>query len=97
MHAEAKRLLNRFAIDIDVRQPLEIYSTAVQQMLAAASSADAANDASRAQAPEWLQTKALNRRGHVKAMDLGIRRGEVVGLGGLLWRGHLHGGGQGAV
>lgn len=38
-------------------------------------------------APEWLQTKALNRRGHVKAMDFGIRRGEVVGLGGLLGSG----------
>jgi simple sugar transport system ATP-binding protein len=59
----------------------------VGRELAAASSTDAANDASRAQAPEWLQTKALNRRGHVKAMDLGIRRGEVVGLGGLLGSG----------
>lgn len=59
----------------------------VGRELAAASSADAANDAGRAQAPEWLQTKALNRRGHVKAMDLGIRRGEVVGLGGLLGSG----------
>src|SRR5215203_4404275 len=27
MHREARRLLNRFNIDIDVRQPLEIYST----------------------------------------------------------------------
>ena len=36
MHAEARRLLHRFAIDIDVRQPLETYSTAVQQMVAIA-------------------------------------------------------------
>jgi galactofuranose transport system ATP-binding protein len=38
-------------------------------------------------APYWLETKALNRRGHVKSLDLGIRRGEVVGLGGLLGSG----------
>ena len=38
-------------------------------------------------APYWMETKALNRRGHVKSMDLGIRRGEVVGLGGLLGSG----------
>jgi galactofuranose transport system ATP-binding protein len=38
-------------------------------------------------APYWIETKALNRRGHVKSMDLGIRRGEVVGLGGLLGSG----------
>ncbi len=36
MHAEAQRLLKRFAIDIDVRQPLETFSTAVQQMVAIA-------------------------------------------------------------
>jgi ribose transport system ATP-binding protein len=36
MHREAKRLLNRFSIDIDVRQPLETYSIAVQQMVAIA-------------------------------------------------------------
>ena len=36
MHAEARRLLGRFAIDIDVRQPLETFSTAVQQMVAIA-------------------------------------------------------------
>lgn len=37
--------------------------------------------------PYWLEAKALNRRGNVKSMDLGIRRGEVVGLGGLLGSG----------
>lgn len=36
MHAEARRLLARFKIDIDVRQPLENFSTAVQQMVAIA-------------------------------------------------------------
>lgn len=38
-------------------------------------------------APYWIETKALSRQGHVKSMDLGIRRGEVVGLGGLLGSG----------
>lgn len=37
--------------------------------------------------PAWLQTRALRRRGSVKAMDIGIHRGEVVGLGGLLGSG----------
>jgi len=36
MHAEARALLTRFNIDIDVRRPLMAYSTAVQQMVAIA-------------------------------------------------------------
>ena len=36
MHGEARRLLDRFHIDIDVHQPLENFSTAVQQMVAIA-------------------------------------------------------------
>ncbi|MDZ7890492.1 MAG: sugar ABC transporter ATP-binding protein [Rhodoferax sp.] len=59
----------------------------VGREFAAATNPDSAHDATRAQAPEWLQAKALSRRGHVKAVDLGIRRGEVVGLGGLLGSG----------
>ncbi len=36
MHAEARALLVRFNIDIDVRRPLMVYPTAVQQMVAIA-------------------------------------------------------------
>jgi ribose transport system ATP-binding protein len=36
MHAEARALLGRFKIDIDVRRPLMVYPTAVQQMVAIA-------------------------------------------------------------
>ncbi|HEV2564343.1 MAG TPA: sugar ABC transporter ATP-binding protein [Microvirga sp.] len=36
MHAEARALLARFNIDIDVRRPLMVYPTAVQQMVAIA-------------------------------------------------------------
>lgn len=59
----------------------------VGRELAAAHGAQPAVTDGGAPAPEWLQTRALNRRGHVKAVDLGVRRGEVVGLGGLLGSG----------
>ncbi|GAB4087656.1 sugar ABC transporter ATP-binding protein [Hydrogenophaga soli] len=49
-------------------------------------SLDAAT-AQPATAPAWLQAQGLSRRGHVKPMDMDIRRGEVVGLGGLLGSG----------
>ncbi len=39
------------------------------------------------QAPEVLQVRGLARHGHVKPLDLALRRGEVVGLGGLLGSG----------
>lgn len=57
-----------------------------RELVAAHGAQPAATDGG-APAPEWLQTRALNRRGHVKAVDLGVRRGEVVGLGGLLGSG----------
>lgn len=40
-----------------------------------------------AQAPEVLQVRGLARQGHVKPLDLALRQGEVVGLGGLLGSG----------
>jgi ribose transport system ATP-binding protein len=36
MHREAEELLERFKVDIDVRQPLSAYTTAIQQMVAIA-------------------------------------------------------------
>lgn len=38
-------------------------------------------------AADWLQTRGLARRGSVKPLDLTLRRGEVVGIGGLLGSG----------
>jgi simple sugar transport system ATP-binding protein len=38
-------------------------------------------------AQDWLQTRGLARRGCVKPLDLTLRRGEVVGIGGLLGSG----------
>ena len=40
-----------------------------------------------AQEPEVLSVRSLARHGHVKPLDLALRRGEVVGLGGLLGSG----------
>jgi simple sugar transport system ATP-binding protein len=59
----------------------------VGRELALGHSGHAASGQGGEAAPEWLQTRALGRRGHVKDMNIGIRRGEVVGLGGLLGSG----------
>jgi monosaccharide-transporting ATPase len=59
----------------------------VGREIATSPSTSAAHDKAGEQPAVWLATKALNRRGHVKAIDFNIRRGEVVGLGGLLGSG----------
>lgn len=59
----------------------------VGREIATSPSTSAAHDKAGEQPAVWLETKALNRRGHVKAIDFNIRRGEVVGLGGLLGSG----------
>jgi simple sugar transport system ATP-binding protein len=60
-----------------------------RELVADAAATPAASDTAEqtTQAPDWLQTQGLARRGSVKPMDLGIRRGEVVGIGGLLGSG----------
>jgi galactofuranose transport system ATP-binding protein len=59
----------------------------VGREIAASPSSSATHSDAGEQSAVWLETKALNRRGHVKAVDLSIRKGEVVGLGGLLGSG----------
>jgi galactofuranose transport system ATP-binding protein len=59
----------------------------VGREIAASPSASAAHGDVGEQSAVLLETKALNRRGHVKAVDFSIRKGEVVGVGGLLGSG----------
>jgi simple sugar transport system ATP-binding protein len=56
------------------------------ELVAAAAATHAATDAGE-NAPDWLQTRGLARRGCVKPLDLALKRGEVVGIGGLLGSG----------
>ncbi|HEY8904547.1 MAG TPA: sugar ABC transporter ATP-binding protein [Rhodoferax sp.] len=55
-------------------------------LVAATAVTPAAADAGEL-SPDWLQTRGLARRGCVKPLDLALRRGEVVGIGGLLGSG----------
>jgi galactofuranose transport system ATP-binding protein len=64
-----------------------LISAMVGRDLPAAEPCNASDEACQNTSADWLQAKALSRRGQVKAVDLGIRCGEVVGLGGLLGSG----------
>jgi simple sugar transport system ATP-binding protein len=64
-----------------------LISAMVGRDLVAAEPCDPSDAACQNSSAEWLQAKALSRRGQIKAVDLGIRSGEVVGLGGLLGSG----------
>jgi len=57
-----------------------------RELVADAAATPAASDTAE-QAPDWLQARGLARRGSVKPLDLMLRRGEVVGIGGLLGSG----------
>ena len=58
-----------------------------RELVAALPAATPAQAGRVAQAPTLLEVKGLARRGQLKALDLTLRRGEVVGLGGLLGSG----------
>jgi simple sugar transport system ATP-binding protein len=55
--------------------------------LGASLSATPAGQQTAEPAADWLKTAGLARAGCVKPLDLGLRRGEVVGIGGLLGSG----------
>jgi simple sugar transport system ATP-binding protein len=67
--------------------PSALIAAMVGRELAAASAVKPAVQEAEEKAPDWLQARGLARRGSVKPIDLALRRGEVVGMGGLLGSG----------
>ena len=58
-----------------------------RELSAAAGRNGAAGAAIDMAAPALLEARGLGRRGHLRPLDLDLRRGEVVGVGGLLGSG----------
>jgi simple sugar transport system ATP-binding protein len=67
--------------------PSALIAAMVGRELTAPVVAEPAGHEPSGKAPDWLQTRGLARRGCVKPIDLALRRGEVVGIGGLLGSG----------
>jgi simple sugar transport system ATP-binding protein len=67
--------------------PQALIAAMIGRDLHAAASAGAAPAANDAATPPLLEARGVAQRGHLHATDIGLRAGEVLGLGGLLGSG----------
>jgi simple sugar transport system ATP-binding protein len=67
--------------------PAALIQAMVGRELGVAAGKTAAAGGATGAAPPLLQARGLGRRGQVRPLDLALRRGEVVGVGGLLGSG----------